>query len=195
MLPVKLGIGLLLVVGSIPVAIIGLLFETQIELAFELPALGAVMLMVTGAVLTIGERIGKLTREIPDMTPPHAVLIGLGQALAVLPGLSRSGTTISAARALHMKRAEAARFSFMLSAPAILGAGILQVVEVLQAGLDSVNMPILLAGLAASAISSYGVIHWLLGYLRRHSTLAFAAYCAVAGLLSLGLVVLRGQGF
>jgi len=120
-----------------------------------------------------------------------APLIGVGQAVAIMPGLSRSGTTIASGLLRGLKRETAARFSFLLSTPIILGAGLPQLWEVAQAGDLSTRLPILLLGFVAAALSGYLCIRFLLSYLQRHKLYVFAAYCAVAGVICLGVALAR----
>jgi undecaprenyl-diphosphatase len=181
----------LIVLGTIPTAIVGLLFQKQLEGLFDHPLVAILMLLVTALLLTIGERIGKLRRDVDDMTWIDSLIIGGTQVIAIVPGISRSGSTIAAGRARDLKRADAARFSFLLATPLILGIGTVEMTQLIQAGSDMNQIVPLLAGFAAALISTYFVIRWLLNYLRTRSTIVFAVYCVAASLISLAVFFIR----
>jgi undecaprenyl-diphosphatase len=113
------------------------------------------------------------------------------QTLALLPGISRSGTTIAAGRFRNLQRADAARFSFLLSAPLIFGAGILQLFEVISRGMVLAEFALLTAGFLSALVSSYFVIRWLLNFLRSRSTVIFAYYCIGFSMLNIIVYLLR----
>jgi len=122
-----------LIVATIPGAVMGLLFEHKVETVFRSPALIAWALITMGALLAIADRKARGIKAVPDLTWADALIIGISQALALIPGVSRSGITITTALALGYKREEAARFSFLMSAPIIAGAGILKMKAILMA--------------------------------------------------------------
>ncbi|OUN01484.1 MAG: hypothetical protein BAA04_09980 [Firmicutes bacterium ZCTH02-B6] len=182
----------LLVIASIPVAAVGLLLRDAIERAFASVLVPALMLFVTGALLLFADRVGSLRQNTrPGLV--HAVAMGLGQACAVLPGLSRSGTTMSAGLLAGLTRHAAARFAFLMSIPAILGATALEVISLWRdgTGFGDVAGPVFL-GTLASAVSSYLAIAMLLRFLQRGRLAPFAVYTWVIGALVLGLT-LAGQ--
>ena len=183
---------LLILLGSLPAAVVGGLFEDFFASVFERPLIAALMLMVTAAILIVGERLGGLTRQVGDLTWADSLFIGFAQALAIFPGVSRSGATIAAGRLRDMKRADAARFSFLLATPVIVGAGLLQLVKLIGAGVGSSETLMLLAGFVAALLTGYLVIRWLLHFLRTRSTLVFAVYCVLASAFSLAIFVIRG---
>lgn len=174
--------------GSIPIVLIGLLFKDFIEGAFTKSLLViAISLITLGIILAIAEKVGKFQREMTDIKLPTAILIGLAQAVALIPGSSRSGTTITAGLFLGLKREAAARFSFLLSVPAIFGSGLLQFyqsLEYLNAD-ETVNMII---ATVVSGISGYLAIEFLLRYLRKNSNFIFVFYRIILGLVILGLI-------
>jgi len=173
-----------LIIGSIPGAIVGALFETQIEDKLGQPWLIAVMLAVFGVVLYVVDRIAPQTKRMRDLTLGNTLIIGGAQAVALQPGVSRSGVTITAARALGMTRESAARFSFLLSLPIIGGAGILKGAGVAKNGVPPGMAGPFIAGMIAAAVSGYIVIRWLLAYLRTNDFLLFMIYrLAVAALV------------
>lgn len=184
-------LALLLVLGVLPVAIIGVIFQVFFEGLFERPLIAMLMLLVTAALLIISERLGKLERNIDDVTWQDSLFIGIAQVLAILPGVSRSGTTIAAARLRNMERDSAARFSFLLATPLIIGAALVQMIELAAGGMNGNSATLIIAGFLAALISAYFVIHWLLAYLRTRSTNVFAVYCVAASLLCIVVFIVR----
>lgn len=170
-----------IILGSIPAAILGFLFEDFFESLFETPVAVAVFLLVTAAILVISERLGRRARELPTLNIPDALVIGLAQGAAIAPGISRSGATIAAGLGRGLTRDAAARFSFLLSTPAIVGAGLLQLLDLFSGSGDRLPWAAVAAGFLAAAISGYLCIKFLLAYLRRGKLYVFAAYCAIVG--------------
>ena len=128
---------LLIVVASIPGAIIGLAFEKQAETIFRSPILISFTLAAMGIVLWIADRVGSQRRRISEFTLLDALLIGLSQALAIVPGVSRAGATITTARLLSVERQDAANFSFLMATPIIAGAGLVEARKLIHTGLDA----------------------------------------------------------
>jgi len=182
----------LLLIGLLPAVVVGLLFSNFFERVFTKPLVAALMLLVTAAFLVIGERVGKLKRSLADMTWKDALIIGMAQALAIFPGLSRSGSTIAAARARDFKREDAARYSFMLLMPIVFGVSLLKSVDLARQGVTLAGVEVLLAAFFAALISAVLVMRWLLNYLRTRSTAVFAIYCVAASLICLTVFVVRG---
>ncbi|MBN1121378.1 MAG: undecaprenyl-diphosphate phosphatase [Anaerolineae bacterium] len=182
---------MLIILGTIPAAVIGGLFQSFFEEVFQVPLVAALMLLVTAALLFSSERIGKQMRRIPEMIWKDGAIIGLMQVLAIFPGVSRSGATIAAARFRNIRREDAARFSFLLSAPLIIGTGIVLIIELAANGIEPVAVGSLVAGFITALASTYFVIKWLLNYLRTRSTNPFAIYCIVASLISLAVYFFR----
>ena len=170
-----------IILGSIPAAVIGLAFESFFEGLFNNVTAVAFFLLVTALILFLAERFATGERSLPSLRLPDALAIGLAQAAAIAPGLSRSGATISAGMARGLNREAAARFSFLLSAPTIFGAGLLQLVQLVQGGNAAQELPLMIVGFAAAAITGYLCIKYLLAYLRRGSLYVFSAYCAILG--------------
>lgn len=180
-----------IIVGTIPVGLIGLFFRDAISSLFAEPLSAALMLFVTAALLVVGERLGSQTKQADDITLLDSLLIGTAQALAIVPGISRSGATISTARLRDVERADAARYSFLLSMPIIVAAGLLEVLDLATSGLTLGDAAPLATGFLAAVLSAYFVIRWLLNYLRTRSTTVFAVYCVLMGSVSLLVYVLR----
>lgn len=180
-----------LILGSIPAAVLGFLLNDFFERLFTTPRTVAAFLVITALILFFSERLSRRTRSLEALNIPDALAIGLGQALAIAPGISRSGATIAAGLTRGLTRNAAARFSFLLSMPVILGAGLMQAVDVATSPTVAPPPAVLLAGFAASALTGYLCIRFLLSYLRRGSLDLFAAYCAVAGSAALLLSFFR----
>ena len=163
---------LLLIVASIPGAVFGLLFEKQAETVFRSPLLIASTMTALGLMLWVFDRSRGLKRTVGDMTLRDAFLIGLSQAFAIIPGVSRSGVTITTALALRVRRDEAANFSFLMATPIIAGAGLLKAHELVRNGLNSS----LAAGFLASAVFGLLAISMLISYVRARSYQPFVWY-------------------
>src|SRR5918995_1446206 len=147
----------------------------------------AILLIVFGLVLAIADRLPQ-RRKIESISLKDGLLLGTAQAMALAPGVSRSGVTISAGRFLGLDRDSAARFAFLLLVPAVAGATVLKAAGAIQDGLpDGVVGPIIV-GIVASAVSSYAAIAWMLAYVRRHSYDLFVVYRVFIGLLVLAVI-------
>jgi undecaprenyl-diphosphatase len=164
-----------LFVGTIPGAIAGAFFENVIQEKLGAPWLIAVMLVAFGLLLVFVDRRSRSDRAFGTIGPKEGLLLGTAQALALQPGVSRSGATITAARAMGLDRESAARFSFRLSLPIIAGAGAYKAVDLAQTGLQG-HAGEFVAGMVSSAISGFVVIWGLLRYLRRHDFTVFLWY-------------------
>jgi undecaprenyl-diphosphatase len=175
----------LILVGSIPAGVLGLLFEGFFEMLFGTPPLVSALLLVTAALLAFSEWRSKQGRDLPGLTWLDAVVIGFGQATAIAPGISRSGATMATGLMRGVRRDAAARFSFLLSTPVILGAGVWQLKDLLAEGGWTAQMGPLLIGFLAAAVAGYVCIRFLLRYLRRGKLYPFALYCALAGVFCL----------
>jgi undecaprenyl-diphosphatase len=178
----------LLAVATIPGAIGGLLLNDLAETTFRAPALTATALIVMGVLLWAADRFASRDRALGTMRWTEALLIGLAQVAALVPGVSRSGSTMTAGRALRFDRAAAARFSFLMSMPITAAAVAVKLPEVVH---DTGVTPALVVGVVAAAVSSWIAIAVLLRYLARHSFGAFALYRLVVGAAVLALVAVR----
>ena len=181
----------LIVLGTVPGVLAGYFLEDFFERMFGRPIVAAAFLLVTAALLAVSERIGRRERELRELGWVDVLVVGIGQALAIFPGISRSGSTIAAGLVQGMKREPAARFSFLLATPIILGAGLLKVVELGRMGGLLTQAPTLIAGFVAAAVVGFGCIHFLLQYLQRRRLYPFAVYCALVGIFSLLVSVVR----
>ncbi len=180
-----------LILGSLPAAVIGFLLEDFFESLFGQPAWVSLFLLVTAALLALGEWLGRRTRGLGDLNWRDALVIGLGQAAAIAPGISRSGSTMTVGLLRGLERAASARFSFLLGTPIILGAGFFKLTDLLAAPDPLAQAPMLLAGFGAAAVSGYLCIWFLLRYLQRGRFYPFALYCALFGLLGLAVALMR----
>lgn len=181
-------LGWYIVLATIPAGLAGLLIKDIVEVTFSSPKIVAVFLLVTAALLTISEKIGKRERSLDKLNWVDAVIIGIGQALAIFPGISRSGATITAGMARNFDRPSAARFSFLMSIPIMLAAGLLASLDLLDAPDAIYWLPEFIPGFIASALTGYLSIKWLLKFLVSRSLYVFAAYCAALGVISLVLL-------
>ncbi|MEX1255112.1 MAG: undecaprenyl-diphosphatase UppP [Dehalococcoidia bacterium] len=175
------GLLLLLVIGSVPAALVGFLFGDYIEEHIRSPVVVGVMLMVFGGVLFLAERLGRGRRDLASSTWRDAVWIGCAQAVSLIPGVSRSGVTISAALARDYTRYDAARFSFFLATPVIVGAGGLKMLEALNEGISRNDLGLMLVGAVVAAVTGWLVIGFLLRYVQARSYLPFVIYRLVVG--------------
>lgn len=182
-----------LVLGTIPGAIAGATFEDVIQDRLGAPWLIALMLVSFGIVLVVVDRRARSDRPYDSIRPIDGLLLGTAQALALQPGVSRSGVTITAARAIGLDRESAARFSFLLSLPIIAGAGLYKAVDLAGTGFEGYGAEFL-AGLVASAISGFVVIWGLLRYLRRHDFTVFLWYRLALAAVVLVLIVAGVRG-
>ncbi|HHY09280.1 MAG TPA: undecaprenyl-diphosphate phosphatase [Firmicutes bacterium] len=169
-----------LVYATLPVVILALIFKEQIENLFLQSIFVGFMLIITGTVLFISERLAAGPKKLGNLKLPDAAAIGLAQAVAVLPGISRSGSTIAMGRARGLARADAARFSFLLSIPAILGALVFSLKD-LTKGAAHIPAGSLWLGFIAAAVTGYGAIHLLLNLIKQRKLIWFAYYTWVVG--------------
>lgn len=178
-----------LIIATIPGAIGGLLLEKKAETAFRAPALTAIALIVMGIILWLVDRFASQERKLEGMTWIDAVVVGCAQVVALIPGVSRSGSTITAARWLKFDRESAAIFSFLMSMPIIAAAVVLKGPEVLRTGGFGIE---LVVGVLASAISGWLAISVLLRYVSTRSYGIFALYRVLLGIAVLAVVYTRG---
>jgi undecaprenyl-diphosphatase len=179
-------LGWFIVLGTIPISILGLLFKDKIETDARQLTLIGITLIVLGLVLELAERTGKKERDIDTLDARDAGLIGLAQAAALVPGVSRSGATISAGLFLGLNRAAAARYSFLLSVPAVVLSGLFELRHINEGG-GAGAVPTAIATLIAFVVG-YASIAWLLKYLTRHPVTVFVIYRVVLGVVVLALV-------
>ena len=184
--------GWLIIVGSIPIVVLGLLFQDQIETVFRSLWLVAAMLILFGVLLGIADHVGAKKRQLKDITVGHGVIYGFAQSLALIPGVSRSGGTITAGLFMGYERAAAARYAFLLAIPAVFGSGFYQLFK-------SWNEPgvFTLGETAVATVVAFfvalGVIAFFMNWISKHSFLPFVVYRVAVGstllvLLSMGVI-------
>lgn len=173
-------LGWMVVLATIPAAVIGLLFKDALAAYFSAPAFSCYCLVLTGIFLITAEYMSRNLKNNPQET--DAVFIGFAQSLALLPGVSRSGATIAAGMARGLSRQNAARFSFLMSIPVMLGAALVAGVDLVKDTelLSTLKMPLIL-GFLSAAISGYLVIRWFMTFLSQRRLTWFAAYCISIG--------------
>jgi undecaprenyl-diphosphatase len=179
-------LGWYLIVATIPISILGLVFADQIETGVRDVRLVATMLIVFGLVMALADRIGSRSKSIDEVTTRDGVGIGFAQALALVPGVSRSGATISAGLFFGYRRADAARFSFLLSVPAVVLSGLFEMRNI-GAG-DGPGFGATAVGVAVAFVAGYASIAWLLRWLTSHTLTVFVVYRVVLGVVLLVLV-------
>jgi undecaprenyl-diphosphatase len=177
--------GWFILLASLPAGVVGLAIKDLVEQAFASPAATAGFLLITAGLLVVAERAGKRQRSSEEMNWIDALVMGCAQALAVFPGISRSGATIAGGMLRDLKRPDAARFSFMMSIPIMLAAGLLGVKDLLEIPHFADLLPVYLPGFIAAAVTGYLAIRWLLGFLTRRPLYVFSIYCAALALISL----------
>lgn len=178
-------------VACVPGALAGALFEELAETTFRNPLQIAVLLALMGLVMALAERLGKHNRELSAMGWRDALVIGLAQALAIMPGVSRAGITMTTALFLGLNREASARFSFLLATPILLGATLWSSRHLVGGGFSGDAMP-LVVGVLAAALSGWACIHFLLRFLRQHTFYGFAAYRVLLAVAVVAVALGRG---
>jgi undecaprenyl-diphosphatase len=179
-------LGWLIIIGSLPVVAVGLIFKNQIETQLRSLWVIAIMLIVFGIILGIADLVGKRQRSIEQLTTKHGILFGLGQALAVIPGVSRSGGTISVGLFLGYSRQAAARYSFLLAIPAVIASGTYEFLSTFR-DLDGSMLTATAVATLVSFAVGFSVIVGLLRYLNRGSFMPFVIWRILVGV---GLIVI-----
>ena len=178
-------LGWILILATIPAVIAGFLFKDLVERAFGSPLAAGLFLLGTAALLVIAERVGKRNRLFDTISWLDALIVGLFQVISLLPGISRSGSTIAGGLIRNLDRPSAARFSFLMTVPVMIGAGALALVDLIKSPTFTMQIPTLIAGFIVSAIVGYLSIRWLLSYLIKHPLYFFAIYCLVLSIITI----------
>lgn len=173
----------LVLIGTIPAAVLGLTLESQFEWLNDRPRGVATALLITGLVLFLTRWLPVRSKTVEEATVKDTILVGLGQAVALIPGVSRSGATISTGLLRGFTHAEAARYSFLLGIPAIAGAGLFEGKDLLDSGATIGGD--LMVGVAVAAISGYAAIAFLLRLITRSGLSPFGIYCMIAAITAL----------
>lgn len=179
--------GWFVIIGSLPIVLLGLALQDLIDREFRNLWVIGTMLIVLGIVLGVAERVGRKSSPIENLTMRHAVLLGVAQAGALVPGVSRSGATISMGLFLGYERAAATRYAFLLAIPAVLGAGIYKLKDI-PGGENAYGVGPTIVGTVVSFVVGIAVIHWLLKFVSTRSFMPFVAYRIGLGALVLGLL-------
>lgn len=174
-------LGWFIAVGCIPAAAAGLLLESFFESAFDQPTWVAFFLLVTAGLLVLGEKLMSGDKTFDTMTWTDTIIIGLFQMAALLPGVSRSGSTIVGGLLRGLDRSQAAQYSFLLGVPVIFGAGLLSLLDIATAPSLTTSLAAYAAAFVTAALVGYLCIYFLLNWVRNHSLYIFAAYCAFMG--------------
>jgi undecaprenyl-diphosphatase len=177
--------GWLIMLGTVPALAIGWFFREAIKSTFINPAITGWFLILTAGLLIFADLVGKRDRAYPDVTKIDAVIIGIFQAISLLPGISRSGASIAGGIVRNLSRRSAARFSFLLSVPVMIAAGSVALLELNTLPSMEEFFPVLLVGFAISAIIGYFSIQWLIHYLSMRPLYPFALYCVLVGTIML----------
>jgi len=177
--------GWYLILATIPAGLIGLLAKSYVEQAFQSPLAAALFLLLTAGLLFFCEYLGRAERQLDALNWTDALVIGLFQVISIFPGVSRSGSTITGGMARQFSRVAAARFSFLMSIPVMLAAGLLSLLDLAGMSVMIGFLPVLLVGFITAAVVGYISIRWLLTYLGSHSLRIFAWYCIALSIISM----------
>ncbi|MFZ6027648.1 MAG: undecaprenyl-diphosphate phosphatase [Chloroflexota bacterium] len=177
--------GWYLILGSLPALAAGYVFKPVVAWLFQLQVYEAIIrLVLTVILLVVAERFGRRSRRLDGFTWKDALWVGCAQVLAVIPGASRSGSTIAGGMTRHFDRPSAARFAFLLSLPVMFVAGVYESLGLLELPDLAAFLPVMLAGFVSAAAIGYLAIRWLIAYLAKRSLYDFAIYCAVLAAVS-----------
>jgi len=175
-------LGIYIILATIPALLAGYLLKDAVEALFRQPMLQASMRLFAAAILlSLAERFSRKDRQLEQMNWLDALVIGIFQVIAVFPGASRSGTTISGGMFRGFDRPSAARFAFLMSIPVMLAAGAYEMIDVLQMPDLGAFLPLLAVGFVSAAITGWFAIRWLIAFLGKRSLYGFAIYCALVG--------------
>jgi undecaprenyl-diphosphatase len=187
-LPETAKMGWYIVIATIPALLAGYLLKPLVEALFKTPLVeAAIRLFAAAVLLTLAETFGKRNRKLESMIWLDALFVGVMQVIAVFPGASRSGTTISGGMFRGFDRPSAARFAFLMSVPVMLAAGAYEALDLRKTADLGSFLPLLVVGFVTAAIVGWFAIKWLLNYLNKNSLYVFAAYCAVVGAICVAL--------
>lgn len=181
-------LGWLLILATIPAGIVGLLTKDSIEAAFNSPPITAIFLLLTAVLLIVAEVVGKRNLEIESVTWKDALWIGFAQVLSLLPGVSRSGSTMAGGMTRNLTRPAAARFSFLMSIPVMLAAGLVSLLDLFAIPNISTVLPAMAAGFITAGVVGYFAIAWLLQFISKRPLYVFSVYCAVLAAVTLLVV-------
>lgn len=178
--------GWLLIIATIPAGVVGILFQDLVEETFSSPLFAGIALLVTALIMILAESISLKIGSTQDITLIDALVMGLMQSLALFPGISRSGSTISGGMARHLQRESAGKFSFLMSIPIMLAAGGLSTYQMVTEIPNLTSfLPIMTIGFLTAMVVGYIAIRWLLRFLADHSLIYFSIYCILLGTVTI----------
>ena len=179
-------LGWLLIAATIPAGLAGIFLQDLVEGAFTSPLFAGVALIITAVMMLVAERVNRNLGDMRDITLIEALLMGLMQSLALFPGISRSGATISGGMYRSINRESAAKFSFLMAIPIMVAAGGLSTYQMLTEVPDLDRfLPIMAVGFLTALVVGYVAIRWLLKFLSKHSLIYFSLYCALLGAVTI----------
>lgn len=184
-------LGWFVVLSTIPAILGGLFLKDQVEAAFHSVQITAAFLLITALLLWLAEKLSEQINNMEDLSTLDVIIIGCFQVLAIFPGLSRSGSTISGGILRKLKREEAAKFSFLMSIPVMLGAAVMSFNDLLEVPNLSEFLPVLMVGFVTSAVVGFFSIHWLLKFLNNNRLGLFSIYCVLMAVITLIVAYLR----
>ena len=177
--PIQKYVGLI-IVATIPAGLIGMLFNDTIEEISQSGGFLGIAFLITALVLFLSEKVGRQAKKREDITYVDALVIGGAQAVAIMPGISRSGSTLSAGLIMGLKKAEAVTFAFMMSIPIIAASAVLGVKDILEAP-ENFDWTVVVAGMIAAGVTGYFAVRFMVNFFKKHSVKGFAIYVAVLG--------------
>lgn len=184
-------LGWFIILATIPASIFGLILKDPIESAFSNPVVTSFFLIGTAVILVLAEKIGKRNRDLKNMNWIDALWIGISQIMALFPGMSRSGATITGGMTRNIDRPSAARFSFLMSIPIMLAAGFIASLDLMSIPDFATRLPIYIPGFIAAAVTGYLSIRWLLRFLTHYPLYIFSLYCVTIAVLTITIYALR----
>jgi undecaprenyl-diphosphatase len=183
-------LALALVIGTLPVVVIGYPLKDLVEQAFDQPLWVGVALLITSLLLFLSEKRFKTNPKSHPLTLIDALVIGLWQTLAIFPGISRSGATIAGGLFRNLDRQQATRFSFLLSIPALTGAGVVSLLDLIRLPNFTQFLPVILPGCLVALVVGYFSIYWLVRYVQNHPLYIFSIYCLILGIIVILSIIL-----
>lgn len=184
-------LGWYIILATLPAGLVGLLLKDVVQRAFSNPTITGIFMLVTALLLLIAEFVGRRDRTIEQINWKDSLWIGVFQALALFPGISRSGSTITGSMTRNLMRPDSARFSFLISIPIMLVAGLAALYDLSKVPNLAILIPAYIPGFITSAITGYLAIRWLLRFLTQHPLYVFSIYCAFLGLITLAVGIIR----
>jgi undecaprenyl-diphosphatase len=181
----------LILISTLPAVVVGLLLKSLVQDTLSSPLWVSIFLLFTGGLLFAAEKLGNHSKAMDEIRTRDALVIGIFQILSLFPGISRSGSTITAGMLTGLRRADAARYSFLMATPVMLAAGLVALIDMVSLENAASLVGSLIIGFFVAALVGYLAIHWLLRYLRERSLIVFSIYCILIGLVGLFAVAMN----